>query len=235
MTRPPQAAASRRPPPAPAAGREPGNSGAGTAGKLTPAEAKGARLRRLLAAADWLALLSALCIATATTSTTDVGTLFWAVLFSPVWILVLKLHGLYDNDHRRIRHSTFDELAGLVSASALGTLALDGLLALSPAGPLSPRSAILVGLGALIGCFVLRAALRFAWHRLTGVATGVAIGSPRAAEKVARRVATHPEARLQLIGYLRAPARCPGSAASPTSPGSPRSTRSNGPCSPPRS
>jgi exopolysaccharide biosynthesis polyprenyl glycosylphosphotransferase len=156
----------------------------------------------LLATADWLALLFALCVATATTSTTDVGTLFWAVLFSPVWILVLKLHGLYDNDHRRIRHSTFDELASLVSASALGTLALDGLLALSPVGPLSPRSAILVGLGSLIGCFLLRAALRFVWQRLTGVAIGVAIGSPKAAEMVARRVATHPEARLRLIGYL---------------------------------
>ena len=78
-------------------------------------------------------------MATAATSTTDVATLFWAVLFSPVWILVLKLHGLYDNDHRRIRHSTLDELSSLVSASVLGTLALDGLLALSPVGPLSPQ------------------------------------------------------------------------------------------------
>ncbi len=80
------------------------------------------------------------------------------MLFSPVWILVLKLHGLYDNDHRRIRHSTLDELPALVSASALGTLALDGLLALSPVGPLSPRSAILVGVGALLGSFVAAAA-----------------------------------------------------------------------------
>ncbi len=76
------------------------------------------------------------------------------MLFSPVWILVLKLHGLYDNDHRRIRHSTLDELPALVSASALGTLALDGLLALSPVGPLSASSAILVGVGALVGSFV---------------------------------------------------------------------------------
>ena len=74
--------------------------------------------------------------------------LFWAILFSPAWILVFKLHGLYDNDHRRIRHSTLDELPALISASALGTLALDGLLALSPVGPLSAASAIIVGVGA---------------------------------------------------------------------------------------
>jgi exopolysaccharide biosynthesis polyprenyl glycosylphosphotransferase len=163
---------------------------------------RGALLRRLLATGDWIALIGALCLATAATSTTDVATLFWAVLFSPVWILILKLHGLYDNDHRRIRHSTLDELPALISVSALGTLALDGLLALSPAGPLSALSAILVGLGALIGSFTLRAVLRFAWHRLTGVASGVVVGSAVAARMVSRRVATHPEARLRLIGYL---------------------------------
>ena len=144
----------------------------------------------------------ALCLATAATATTDVGTLFWAVLFSPIWIMVLKLNGLYDNDHRRIRHSTLDELPALISACALGTLALDGLLALSPVGPLSAASAIVVGVGALIGIFVLRGVLRFFWHRLAGVATGVVIGPGGAVGVVARRVATHPETRLRLVGYL---------------------------------
>lgn len=123
-------------------------------------------------------------------------------MFSPAWILVLKLHGLYDNDHRRIRHSTLDELSSLVSASALGTLALDGLLALSPTGPLSPRSAILVGIIAFLGSFVARGVLRFLWHRLTGFAAGVVLGPVEAIGVVARRVATHPEARLNLVGYV---------------------------------
>jgi exopolysaccharide biosynthesis polyprenyl glycosylphosphotransferase len=155
-----------------------------------------------MAFGDWTALIGALCVATAATSTTDVATLFWAVLVSPAWILVLKLHGLYDNDHRRIRHSTLDEVSNLVSASVLGTLVLDGLLALSPAGPLSPQSAILVGVIALGGSFILRGMLRFFWHRLIGVSTGIVIGPPEAVGVVARRVATHPEARLRLIGYL---------------------------------
>jgi exopolysaccharide biosynthesis polyprenyl glycosylphosphotransferase len=163
---------------------------------------RGAMLRRLLATGDWLALIGALCVATATTSTTDVAVLFWAVMFSPAWILVLKLHGLYDNDHRRIRHSTLDEISSLVSASALGTLVLDGLLALGPTGPLSPQSAILVGIVALLGSFAARGVLRFCWHRLTGFAAGVVLGPPEAIGIVARRVATHPEARLNLVGYL---------------------------------
>jgi exopolysaccharide biosynthesis polyprenyl glycosylphosphotransferase len=163
---------------------------------------RGAMLRRLLAAGDWAALIGALCAVTAATSTTDVATLFWAVLFSPSWILVVKLHGLYDKDHRRIRHSTLDELPSLVSASVLGTLVLDGLLALSPVGPLSPGSAIALGLGTLLGSLVLRGALRFLWHRLTGTAAGVAVGPPAAVDMVARRLSTHPEARLALVGYL---------------------------------
>src|ERR1044071_1830441 len=158
--------------PAPSA---PGDSPRLGLGGPEGARRRGAMLRRLLASGDWAAIIGALCLVTATTSTTDVATLFWAVLFSPVWILVVKLHGLYDNDHRRIRHSTLDELPSLVSASVLGTLVLDGLLALSPVGPLSSASAIAVGLGALAGSFVLRGVLRFLWHRLTGVAAGIVV------------------------------------------------------------
>ncbi|HKT82778.1 MAG TPA: sugar transferase [Solirubrobacterales bacterium] len=166
---------------------------------------RGAMLRRLLATGDWVAIFAALCVATAVTSTTDVAKLFWAVLFTPAWLFVIKLHGLYDNDHRRIRHSTLDELPSLISASALGTIVLDGLLWLSPGGALSAKSAIIVGFGAVLACFVSRAILRFVWQRLTGVATGIVIGPATMADVVARRIATHPEARLRLVGYLSSP------------------------------
>jgi exopolysaccharide biosynthesis polyprenyl glycosylphosphotransferase len=165
---------------------------------------RGAILRRLLAGGDWLALVATLCAVTVATSTTDVATLFWAVLFSPAWILVVKLHGLYDNDHRRIRHSTLDELPSLISASTLGTLLLDGLLALSPVGPLSPQSAIALGVGTLGVSLVLRGTIRFLWHRLTTVATGIVVGPAAVADLMARRISTHPEARLTLVGYLSA-------------------------------
>ena len=163
---------------------------------------RGAVLRRLLAFADWIGAGRLAVRVTAASATTDVGTLFWATLFSPIWILVVKLHGLYDNDHRRLRHSTFDELPSLISACVVGVLVLDGLLALSPVGPLSPTSAIGVGVGALAGSFVLRGVLRFLWHRLTPLAAGIVIGPPAAIDMIARRVSTHPETRLALVGYL---------------------------------
>jgi len=163
---------------------------------------RGALLRRLLALGDWGSLLAVLCFVTASSSSTNVGDLFWAVLFSPSWVIVVKLQGLYDNDHRRIRHSTLDELPSLVTASVLATLVLDGLMAISPAGPLSPAAAIGVGVGTFLLSFVLRGTLRFLWHHLTDQATGLVIGPARAVDMVARRVSTHPETRLALVGYL---------------------------------
>lgn len=163
---------------------------------------RGAQLRRVLAFGDWAALAATLAIVTAASTKTDIATLFWAVLFSPSWIVVVKFHGLYDNDHRRIRHSTLDEVPSLVSASVVGTLVLDGLLALSPVGPLDPISAIVVGVGTLVGSFFCRGVIRFFWHRLTPLSPGLAIGVPRAVDMVARRVSTHPETRLAMVGYL---------------------------------
>ena len=70
--------------------------------------------------------------------------------------------------------------------------------------------------------------LRFLWHRLTGVAAGIVVGPAAAVDMVARRVATHPEARLRWSATSppredeAAAASCRGSARSPTSPGSPR-------------
>src|SRR5665811_723131 len=186
---------------APGTGRSGGPTRLGLAGP-SGARRQGALLRRLLASADWAAMVATLCIVTVATRQTDVSTLFWAILFSPAWLVVLKMHGLYDNDHRRIRHSTLDEISNLISAAALGTLALDGLLALSPVGPLAAPSAIAVGLGALLGSFASRAVLRFFWHRLAGAATGLVVGPAAAVAIVARRVATHPETRLHLVGYL---------------------------------
>jgi exopolysaccharide biosynthesis polyprenyl glycosylphosphotransferase len=207
MTSKAQETASRTSPPAQAPGPRLRGGRTGAAARLglsgpSGARRRGSLLRRMMATGDWLTLVATLCAVTAASPQTNVGTLFWATMFSPVWILVLKLHGLYDNDHRRIRHSTLDELSGLISAAALGTLALDGLLALSPAGPLAATSAIAVGVGALLGAFASRAVLRFFWHRLTGAAAGIVVGPAAAVGIVARRVATHPETRLHLVGYL---------------------------------
>ena len=235
--RPRSARAASRPPPAgePADNRRGPTSRparADRAGGLAPA--RGAAAAAARRAATGLALIAALCVATATTSTTDVATLFWAVLFSPVWILVLKLHGLYDNDHRRIRHSTLDEL----SLAGLGQRPRHARPR-RPAGAEPGRAALADAARSWsasapsLGSFVARGVLRFLWHRLTGFAAGIVIGpaerrstsSPAASRPTRRRAcAWSATSRSTRPSEGRPRTGCRGSARSPTSPRSPTST-----------
>src|SRR3954453_11425233 len=79
------------------------------------ARARGAILRRLLAISDWTSLITGTSVSyvLAPGPPVHVSSIAWSAAFGPVWILVMKLQGLYDQDHRRIRHSTLDELPAL--------------------------------------------------------------------------------------------------------------------------
>ena len=48
----------------------------------------------------------------------------WFVAFLPVWVLVAKLAGLYDADHRAMRHLTVDEAAAICAWGVVGTVAV---------------------------------------------------------------------------------------------------------------
>jgi exopolysaccharide biosynthesis polyprenyl glycosylphosphotransferase len=175
-------------------------------------------LRRALALSDWVAMLVTLAVTTFLSREMDVSMLFWAVAISPAWLVLIKLQGLYDNDHRRIRHSTVDELPGLIAAAAIGVLALSGLLSIAPPHePLSSNVMILAAVLLTATCFVFRALVRYWWHGRQIPARGIVIGSPEEAAMIARRLYTHPEARLEIRGYVLPAARAgeakPGSQA----------------------
>src|SRR5689334_19371019 len=74
--------------------------------------------RRMLAIADLLAVALA-CLLCIGISETDA--LLLAVALLPFWLLAAKLHGLYDRDHRVLRHLTVDELPSLVSWATTGS------------------------------------------------------------------------------------------------------------------
>src|SRR5439155_27355983 len=89
--------------------------------------------RRMLAAAD----LGAVAVASAVVA--DVGapaSALQILAFSPGWILIAKLCGLYDRDHRSLRHLTVDDLPSILFW-ALGGSAVVTLVVLSfgRAGP----------------------------------------------------------------------------------------------------
>src|SRR6478672_1485823 len=122
-------------------------------------------LRRMLAVGDVLSVAAAAVM---------VG--FWGsgptaplllALFAPIWIVTAKLAGLYDRDHRTLRHLTIDELPWLVVWTLSSTALLTLLLAPFPALDPSSDDRLLVW-GTVLGLgFVFRASARGVWRRVT--------------------------------------------------------------------
>src|SRR6478735_8507850 len=71
-----------------------------------------ALLHRMLAAADALTIASAAVIVGLWGTGADGA--FLLVLSAPVWVVTAKLIGLYDRDHRTMRHLTVEELPWII-------------------------------------------------------------------------------------------------------------------------
>src|SRR5918995_5343844 len=89
-----------------------------------------ARRRRLLALADCCAVALALVVAL------PPERVVWMLAFLPAWILIAKLAGLYDADHRAMRHLTVDEAPVIFAWGVIGAVAASLLGGLTPAGTL---------------------------------------------------------------------------------------------------
>ena len=93
------------------------------------------RLRRMLAFAD---LCAAVVASALVISSPELGT--WAFLFLPIWILFAKLLGLYERDHRAVRHLTVDEFPTLAAWAGMCVLGLGLFLTAVPVGVSARRS-----------------------------------------------------------------------------------------------
>ena len=171
------------------------------------ARARGAVLRRLLALSDWASLIlgtsvSYLLVSNPPMKPSSIG---WSVAFGPVWILVMKLYGLYDQDHRRIRHSTLDELPALFSAIVIGTVAVGVLDRVTPAPYMSGTALGILAATAFVVAASLRGLLRQLWHARRPPEKSALVGSGAGMKRLSRRIETHPEVHLSLVGYFGEP------------------------------
>jgi exopolysaccharide biosynthesis polyprenyl glycosylphosphotransferase len=137
------------------------------AGLETPAVRRGrwwrdARRRRLLALAD----LAAASVATLIATVPSTGTA-WAFLFLPLWPLVAKLFGLYDHDHRALRHLTADEVPSIFAAVTVTTALVVVLLSLTPVGLVEWGTAVALFSVAAVAVIGFRSLARWLWWRWT--------------------------------------------------------------------
>jgi len=156
----------------------------------TPAERRTYRydplLRRLLLGADAVAVLAASAIVGGLVG--DGLLAVWLALLAPVWIVLAKLHGLYDADHRSIRHLTVDELPRISVWAVTGTIAVYALLLIVLGDRSVPLELSLCWTTATAAALLLRAAARLLWRRLTPPESVLVVGDGVAAKDVQRKL-----------------------------------------------
>jgi exopolysaccharide biosynthesis polyprenyl glycosylphosphotransferase len=153
-------------------------------------------LRRLLAVADAVAV-AAVAVSFLVTGAPDRA--LWTILLAPVWIVLAKFHGLYDRDHRSLRHLTADEVPSILMWALSGSAATTLLLLLTPVGSVGVVAAAQAWLMASGAAFVLRSAARWTWRAITPPQRTVILGSGPLAEATRRKLELFPDIHVSLV------------------------------------
>ena len=157
-------------------------------------------LRRMLALGDVLAVSAAAVFVGLWGSGATAALLL--VLSAPIWIVAAKFAGLYDRDHRTLRHLTVDELPWLLVWTLSSTAALTLLLAPFPALDLSSDDRLMVW-GTVLGLgFTFRAGMRALWRRVTPPQRVLIVGDGPLAQAVVRKLELFPDIHAEVAGRI---------------------------------
>jgi len=157
-------------------------------------------LRRMLAAAD-IAAVGAAAVAVGLWGSGPTGSLL-LVLTAPIWIVTAKLAGLYDRDHRTLRHLTVDEVPWLIFWALAGTALLSVVVAPFPGVALSPDDRLLVWGTVLVLGALFRAATRAVWRRVTPPERMLIVGEGPLARAVERKLELFPDIHAEISGRI---------------------------------
>jgi exopolysaccharide biosynthesis polyprenyl glycosylphosphotransferase len=129
------------------------------------------------------------------------GLLF--VLTLPAWVVVAKLHGLYDNDDERTDHTTADDLVGVLHLVTLGLcFFVFAGWATGWATPSVPKL-FTFSLLALALVPLARGTARAAARRSTlYVQNALIVGAGEVGQLVALKLQKHPEYGIRVVGYV---------------------------------
>src|SRR5215212_9449562 len=130
---------------------------------------------------------------------------FWAATSVPLWLLLAKLHGLYDRDERVLHHLTVDELPSIAAWAVTGVAGTVAVLTLSPA-PIPRLSAIVIATAvAGLAGVLLRAAARSLWRATTPPEGAMIVGSDGLARATRRKVDLFPDMHVRLVRAVEDP------------------------------
>ena len=121
------------------------------------------------------------------------------MLFLPLWPLGAKLFGLYDRDHRELRHLTADEVPAILAWVATLTAVIALLLPLTPAGTLDGLAILALFIAATVSTIGLRAFTRWAWWKRTPPERVGLVGDDPVLESLRRKFEMFREMHLELV------------------------------------
>ena len=172
-----------------------------TAGAPAPKPIFGrdALLRRMLAAADFT---TALLVGGSLALFIDGATAAWTLLIAPVWVLLAKLHGLYDADQRSLRHLTIDEVPRISAWAVTVAVVVLGWSNLAPGHSLTLRDAALCWALAVAWATALRAFGRRLWRRVAPPERALVVGDGPSADSFARKLVLFPDIHAQVVGRM---------------------------------
>ncbi len=157
--------------------------------------------RRMLALADAFAVVTV--AASLVVFGPGLSATAGALLFAPVWIVAAKLYGLYDRDHRALRHLTVDELPILFVWAITCVAAMVLVLEETQLARIGAEGAIRTLVIALVAALVLRSLARWTWRRVTPPERVVIIGSDGLARCIRRKLELFSDIHASVAGEHR--------------------------------
>jgi hypothetical protein len=126
----------------------------------------------------------------------------WAVALATLWVVLAKLYGLYDNDHRALRHLTVDELPTLLTWTATSSALSALLVTIIEPGPHSTDAALRVAIASACLAPVTRAAARILWRSLVPPEAAVLVGSGPLELATRRKLELFKDIHVDCVGSL---------------------------------
>jgi exopolysaccharide biosynthesis polyprenyl glycosylphosphotransferase len=171
---------------------------------------RGWLMRRVLLVADVVGLMAAFLLALVIAppgAVTDRVDVWWEValfiLSLPFWIVLFRLHSLYDRDEERSDHSTVDDIFGVFQVVTIGTWSFLAVTYLANLPHPTMQRLVVFWVTAVVFVPVLRAFARvFGRRRAAYVQNVIIVGSGGVARLIENKIRQHPEYRLNVVGFV---------------------------------
>ena len=169
------------------------------------------RLRNLLIAGDVTGLAAAFAVSEwifHPGGTDRVGLnaeAFTFLISLPVWVLVARAHGLYDNARDRTGHGTVDDIAGVFHLVAVGGwLLFFASYATELANPDPEKLTTFIVLAVIFVTLGRTSARAISRRQTARIQRVVILGAGRIGQLVAKKLRGHPEYGLDVVGFVDA-------------------------------